>query len=235
MEFYTYVWRDAAQVPFYVGKGKGRRAFKTADRSKEFKEIYSQGDCAVEIVDWFMHESQAHALEVELIERYGRREIGGLLVNKTDGGEGVSGIILSDEARKKISVANTGNTYCLGREMSGETRAKIARSRTGISPSAETRAKIGAAHRGRQVSPETRSRLSVVGRNCPPKSGRFKGVTTAGGTWMARILVSGESKYLGRFAAEEDAARAYDAAAIAVWGVGNCYLNFPTSVPGEAA
>ncbi len=36
-------------------------------------------------------------------------------------------------------------------------------------------------------------------------------------------------KYLGRHATAEDAALAYDRAAIAAWGYGNCYLNFPAA------
>lgn len=66
--FYTYIWRQRNGEPFYVGKGTGDT--HTANkRSKEFKEIYAQGGCVVEIVDWFIHESQAHANEVELIAR----------------------------------------------------------------------------------------------------------------------------------------------------------------------
>ncbi|TIV38948.1 MAG: hypothetical protein E5V91_12445 [Mesorhizobium sp.] len=102
--YYTYVWRDANGVPFYIGKGKGRRAQNTTMRSEDFKSVHAQGCCTVEIVDWFIHESQAHACEVELIERYGRREFGGLLVNKTDGGDGVSNP--SAETRAKLRVAS---------------------------------------------------------------------------------------------------------------------------------
>ena len=38
------------------------------------------------------------------------------------------------------------------------------------------------------------------------------------GKWQAQISVGGRSTNLGRFASEEEAARAYDAAAIAAWG-----------------
>lgn len=103
MLFYTYLWRDPDGNPFYVGKGKGGRAHSLSRRSNEFMEIYEQGGCSVEIVDEFILEPQAHAHEMELIARYGRREFGGPLVNKTDGGEGSSGAVPSEEARKRNS------------------------------------------------------------------------------------------------------------------------------------
>jgi len=75
MEFYTYIWRDTNGVPFYVGKGKAGRAFDVKRRSEQFKTKIEAGGCNVEIVDWFIHESQAHAHEVELIARYDRAAI----------------------------------------------------------------------------------------------------------------------------------------------------------------
>lgn len=264
MEFYTYIWRDASGVPFYVGKGKGKRAHNTKQRSKEFKEIYTQGGCAVEIVDWFIHESQAHAHEVELIELYGRRDFGGTLVNKTDGGEGISG--LSAEGRAKISASKLGKKRG---PLTDEHRARMSAALTGKpgkSPSAEARAKISAALTGRPGTPhtnETRAKMSANAANRPPeyydrvtaaKTGKkrepfssewieamcrvqrmkpprdgFKGVCfdINRDKWMAKIKTDDRPRHLGRFPTPEEAARAYDRAALEAWGFGNCYLNFP--------
>lgn len=165
--FYTYLWRDSAGVPFYVGKGRDKRAWRTNDRSKEFKQIYANDGCTVEIADEFALESEAHAHEVDLIARYGRRDLGtGLLINKTDGGEGISGLLRTPE-------------HCAsGRNMSAETRARITASNRNRTPeycanlsaahsnrSAEYRAKLSAAKKGKTHSAETRARMSAAARN----------------------------------------------------------------------
>jgi hypothetical protein len=253
MEFYTYIWRDANGVPFYVGKGKGRRAKDTAAtrRSEEFRGIHAAGGCTVEIVDMFIHESQAHAHEVELIARYGRREHGGLLINKTDGGEGMSGASLSEESRAKISAARTGMVFSeehrenIGASQRGHKRwlgkkhnpSTIARFRIiHGSRSQETRANMSAAQIGKKHSAEQKEKIGKASRMAPPRSG-FKGVCfdKAKSKWMAKIKVDGKTVNLGRFKEEASAAVRYDAEAIKVWGVGNCYLNFPTSVCEDAA
>lgn len=265
MEFYTYIWKDATGLPFYVGKGTGRRAYETraARRSSEFLRIHDEGGCTVEIVDWFIHESQAH--EVELIARYGRREIGGLLINRTDGGEGASGSSHSEEARAKIAETNRrvyadnpsrrakvseGNVRrwsdpgsrvkqsaaLAGKPKSDEHKASLSASHSGKKLSAEHRANIGSAFRGITLSDEHRAKVSSAARFRASSTG-FKGVCLhkQSGKWQASIKVDGKFRYLGTFATPELAAERYDAAAITAWGVGNCYLNFPTSVIGEAA
>ncbi|WP_065091492.1 NUMOD3 domain-containing DNA-binding protein [Rhizobium leucaenae] len=284
--FYTYVWRNASRVPFYVGKGKGNRAYDLYDRSGDFLAIHAEGGCTVEIVDWFIHESQAHAHEVELIEFYGRREFGGLLVNKTDGGEGASGHVKSpetiekwraknvgrtrsDEVRARMSEAKKGHVVSeearaklsavnkkrfedpeererqrrISLNMSAESRAKLSAAgklrmsdplvrirlseiATGKQHTQETRAKISAARAGVPKSEETRASMRAAQRMKPPR-GLYKGVSVAGNKWRAIIYVDGRTQSIGTFTTPEAAARAYDQAAIAAWGLGNCYINMP--------
>jgi len=62
-------------------------------------------------------------------------------------------------------------------------------------------------------------------------SSRFKGVSwdRVNGRWRAAITIAGQGRNLGRYASEEEAARAYDAAALAAWGE-YARLNFPREV-----
>ena len=61
-------------------------------------------------------EEEQTAKEIELIEFYGRDiRTGGMLYNSTDGGEGVTGVIFSDDAKQKMSAAKKGNKLNLGR------------------------------------------------------------------------------------------------------------------------
>ncbi|TGP65455.1 hypothetical protein EN868_03120 [Mesorhizobium sp. M2D.F.Ca.ET.225.01.1.1] len=186
MEFYTYVWRDSAGVPFYIGKGKGKRAYATYNRQPEFKAIYAQGGCTVEIVDYFIHESQAHAHEVELIAQFGRRDVGtGILVNKTDGGEGLSGWTPSAETLAKRSA------LMRGKKRSAESRANMSaakRGKPGPRHTAETRAKISAAHMGKKMPPRSddhRAKISerLTGRPVSAETRAKIGARSIGNTY----------------------------------------------------
>ena len=75
-------------------------------------------------------------------------------------------------------------------------------------------------------------RLCTHGQNIhnqKPRAGtsRFKGVSRKTPTrWVAQIMANRKWKYLGLFATEEEAARAYDAAAVELHGE-FARLNFP--------
>ena len=130
--FYAYVYRDPKTLlPFYVGKGCGRRALKhlagvihNAVFQRKLESLFALGlPPTIEIYP-AKDELEALALEIRLIAHYGRRDCGtGVLMNQTEGGEGTSG-------------------------------------RTGRTHTEVTKARISAALKGRQFSPEHCKRIS---------------------------------------------------------------------------
>lgn len=98
--FYVYVYRDPrpgkGNVPVYVGKGQGARAHAHLSGSSNRRLLRLIADCRLlgctpkpEIVGRFAAEFDAFALEVALIAKHGRCDLGtGTLYNLTDGGEG---------------------------------------------------------------------------------------------------------------------------------------------------
>jgi hypothetical protein len=93
MEFYTYLWLREDGTPYYVGKGKGRRAFTSRGHS-----VVCPKDESYIILQKHESEADAFAAERFLIEYWGRINLdSGCLRNLTDGGEGI--INISPEAR----------------------------------------------------------------------------------------------------------------------------------------
>lgn len=119
-EYYVYLYlRRSDNSPYYVGKGKGLRYL-----SKNHGSISVPSDKAkICIVANRLFESESFLLERKLIALYGRKDLGtGILLNRTDGGDGVSGVIpwvRTDAHREKIRQLN------IGRKHTKETRIKI--------------------------------------------------------------------------------------------------------------
>ena len=100
---YLHLTEDTNEV-FYVGKGKGSRAYKLSGRNKFWHNVVNKHGFVVKIIEENLTEEQSILLEQKLINEYGRRNLGtGKLVNLTDGGEGVSGKIYTDEERELMS------------------------------------------------------------------------------------------------------------------------------------
>ena len=87
------------QTPYYIGKGKGRRAFaKGRHRSRPIDPSN------IVIIADNLTEDEAFALEIKKISEYGRKIDGGILNNISLGGEGVSGVTWDDERKAKRTV-----------------------------------------------------------------------------------------------------------------------------------
>jgi hypothetical protein len=139
--FYTYLWLREDGTPYYVGKGTRDRAFckqHTAHKPLRDRIVIYPAES----------ESDAFETEIALIWYYGRKDLGaGCLRNLTNGGEGMSGRIFSEDTCRKISDAHKGM------KMSEETRQKIRDAKIGSSHSGETRRKMSEAKKGNKNSP----------------------------------------------------------------------------------
>jgi hypothetical protein len=137
--FYTYAYLREDKTPYYIGKGKGDRIYKKSkndirpprDKSKIIllKQNLSEGDA-------FNHEKYMIAI-------FGRKDLGtGILHNRTDGGDGSSGVLQTEETKLKRSNA------LKGRPRPEEVKNKIGEKNKGRTQSQEARNKIGDIHKG---------------------------------------------------------------------------------------
>jgi hypothetical protein len=119
---YRHIRLDKNQ-PFYIGIGSDEhyyRATAKSHRSKIWKGIVSRTDYKVQIMCDDITFEEAKVKEKELISLYGRINLStGTLCNLTDGGDGTSGQVFSDEHKQKIAQAHKG------RKLSDEHRKKL--------------------------------------------------------------------------------------------------------------
>ena len=173
MHYYTYAYLREDKTPYYIGKGKGNRI-----NSKKRSIKPPKDKSRVIYLKQNLTETEAFRHEIYMIFLYGRKDLGtGILHNRTNGGDGVSGAIISDETRRKLSEAHKGKTHSedckkkisdaqKGKTHTEETRRKLSVAKK--NPSEETRRKLSEASKGRNkdriVSEETRRKMSESGK-----------------------------------------------------------------------
>ena len=145
--FYVYAYLDPRKPgdyqfgdiqlgfePFYIGKGKGKRLTNhlieakrvdyidklNPEKTQRIRSILSENSkpIIVKLVE-DLEEEWAFSIEISAIKSLGRKDRNkGPLLNLTDGGEGVSGYIMSEETKKKMSKSKKGkykgkeNPFC---------------------------------------------------------------------------------------------------------------------------
>lgn len=161
--YYVYVYLDPRKPgkykygkyefnyePFYIGKGKINRYKSYKNRNNYFINIINKlkklklKPIIIKLYE-NLNENESIKLEIKLIKIIGRKDINqGSLINMTDGGDGVSGLIFSEESKQKLSILNSGRNNCMfgvhrfgkdnpmfGRKHSKKTKEKISKSNSG--------------------------------------------------------------------------------------------------------
>ena len=153
MIYYTYAYLREDRTPYYIGKGKGNRAYRR--RKTDIKPPKDKSRIIVLKQNLTEEESFRH--EVYMIAVFGRKDLGtGILHNRTNGGEGASGTVVSEETRRKIGVSN--------KNPSEETRRKMSEARKGKPSSEETKSKISKSLMGNDRSKGNKIDRQIVNR-----------------------------------------------------------------------
>lgn len=180
--YYVYEhWRLDRDECFYVGKGKGYRAYSRHSRNRFHRAICEKlknigSAFEVRIVASGLTEDEAFSLEIERIKFW--RDAGADLANATSGGEGVSGLVMSEEAREKMRLRKLGKKQTpeqiekriaplRGRKQPPDAIEKSAKHRRGRKHSAEAKEKMSASHKGKVVSLAARLALSKANGGKP--------------------------------------------------------------------
>ena len=162
INFYVYAYlRNKNSItgiigtPYYIGKGRGKRMF-----NKHY--VMPTDKNYIVILEQNLTEIGAFAIERRLIRWWGRKDIRtGILNNLTDGGEGTSGRILSDNSKSAISFA------LLNKPKSESHKKKLSKAAKGRIVSLITREKMGIARRGRTFSEESSRKKSDAQKGKP--------------------------------------------------------------------
>lgn len=164
--FYTYTLSSSKnpEIPFYIGKGFGKRMYiheRLAVQEKhpnlhlqrKIRNILNENNEIIiqKVID-NISEDIAFAKEKELISYY--KSIGIKLCNLTDGGEGASGYICSQELRKRLSKLHKGMIF------SEEHRKNISKHRKGSKASDIAKHNISISKIGTHLSNECRLKIS---------------------------------------------------------------------------
>ena len=179
IQFFIYVYTNQVNGKIYIGQTDN---LDRRDREHTFYGHKSMPiDCAIQkygrsnfdlstitIIDT---EDQANQEEVYWIAEM-RRILGrDNVYNLADGGAGSRGREISEETRRKISIANTGkkrteeskkkqSLATIGRKLSPEHIKNVSEALQGHEVSDETKQKISKSHQGKTLTEETKQKIS---------------------------------------------------------------------------
>ena len=155
MDYYVYEYLREDGTPYYIGKGRRHRAFTKQGHNVPLPPDRNR----IQIVKDNLTNNEAMALEIELIAKYGRKDIGtGILRNMTNGGEGSSGRTYSQETIEKIRKSNCGKVQ------SEETKQKRAESLCGKRRTQEQRQRQSEAAKKRWTNKDTEAEAKRISK-----------------------------------------------------------------------
>ena len=175
----AYVYRHIRldkNEPFYIGIGSDatyKRANSKKGRNKIWNDIVSKTDYEVEILCDKLNWENACIKEIEFINLYGRIDKhSGCLSNLTDGGEGVLGIIHTEQTKQTLSKIFKGCKHTKEaikkisesskRPCSEQTKTKISLANKGYKMTLEQKEKLKISSTGKKLSVETKEKLRVA-------------------------------------------------------------------------
>jgi hypothetical protein len=161
--YYVYAYLREDFTPYYIGKGKDRRAYQEHKRSNG-ADLLPKDISRIVIIEENLSEESAFELEKTLILRYGRKDLGtGILQNMTEGGEGNRrfGWHHSDASKQKMS------EYRKGKKIGPNS---VPSPLIGVPRSDMTKNKISEKLKGRVIGDNTLKSISAKNREkvqCP--------------------------------------------------------------------
>lgn len=170
MGFFVYLITNKVNGKKYVGKTNNPRArwrahCGTATRGGPAVKIvhkaiakYGVENFSFEVIGEYATEQESLDAEMVAIVAHNSRAHG---YNMTDGGDGVSGLIYTEEVRARMSASHMGKVSGRkGTPTSDETRARMRDSHLGKTLPEEHKRKIGASSIGHAVSSGARESIS---------------------------------------------------------------------------
>ena len=145
MEYYTYAYLREDRTPYYIGKGEKNRIFNKSKGEIKPPKYKSR----IIFLKQNLTEEEAFRHEKYMIAVFGRKDLKtGILRNKTNGGDGVSGYKHTEETKILISKSHKG------KKLSEEHKKRVGdslRGKKGKPLSDEAKKKLSLSLKGRKV------------------------------------------------------------------------------------